>query len=182
MLLVYIVKPNSNASSYAAALSSGQYHGMSNPTLFRRQLIMPYLGIPITFPSFAQKLATQHQREISRMETAQANEWTLMLMRHRTLRRNCNNAIMVEQKKVGERTRMKNMCFTARPDTVHTLDHCNYDRMSVCEYSFHLLPILPHIAWVFPPYRSLSRQTWDQLNTVRILYAVEDAKHQMALP
>lgn len=36
------------------------------------------------------------------METAQANEWTLMLMRHQTLRRNCENVIMVERKKVGD--------------------------------------------------------------------------------
>ncbi|CAM9641377.1 unnamed protein product, partial [Hapterophycus canaliculatus] len=40
------------------------------------------------------QLASQHQREITRMETAQANEWTLMLLRHRTARRNCQNAIM----------------------------------------------------------------------------------------
>ncbi|CAM9840958.1 unnamed protein product, partial [Sphacelaria rigidula] len=46
------------------------------------------------------QLASQHQREILRMETRQANDWTLLLMRHQTMRRNCNNAIMVEQKKV----------------------------------------------------------------------------------
>ncbi|CAN0026522.1 unnamed protein product, partial [Scytosiphon promiscuus] len=46
------------------------------------------------------QLASQHQREITRMETAQANEWTLMLLRHRTARRNSHNAIMVEQKKL----------------------------------------------------------------------------------
>ncbi|CBJ34021.1 hypothetical protein Esi_0871_0001 [Ectocarpus siliculosus] len=45
------------------------------------------------------QLATEHQREISRMETAQANGWTLMLMRHQTARRNCHNVIMVERKK-----------------------------------------------------------------------------------
>lgn len=33
------------------------------------------------------------------METAQANDWTLTLMRHHTLKRNCHNVIMVEQKK-----------------------------------------------------------------------------------
>ncbi|CAM9181986.1 unnamed protein product [Ectocarpus sp. 6 AP-2014] len=53
-----------------------------------------------------QQLATEHQREISRMETAQANGWTLMLMRHQTARRNCHNVIMVERKKAsrGERS------------------------------------------------------------------------------
>ncbi len=51
------------------------------------------------------QLASQHQREIRRMETAQANEWTLMLMRHRTARRNCRNAIMVEQKKASQKKR-----------------------------------------------------------------------------
>lgn len=40
------------------------------------------------------------------METRQANDWTLMLMRHQTMRRNCNNAIMVEQKKVRWRLRI----------------------------------------------------------------------------
>ncbi|CAB1109451.1 unnamed protein product [Ectocarpus sp. CCAP 1310/34] len=48
------------------------------------------------------QLATQHQREISRMETAQANGWTLMLMRHQTARRNCHNVIMVERKKASK--------------------------------------------------------------------------------
>ncbi|CAM9499042.1 unnamed protein product [Ectocarpus fasciculatus] len=52
-----------------------------------------------------QQLATQHQREISRMETAQANGWTLMLMRHQTARRNCHNVIMVERKKASKEKR-----------------------------------------------------------------------------
>ncbi|CAM9568169.1 unnamed protein product, partial [Ectocarpus sp. 12 AP-2014] len=64
-----------------------------------------------------QQLATQHQREISRMETAQANGWTLMLMRHQTARRNCHNVIMLRHvcKKSAEERHRREMLGEADP-------------------------------------------------------------------